>query len=171
MNAINNLRHETRTAAILRDELLRRYPSLAEDAQALADTLEGETDLDKAIAAVIGQIGDYEMLAKAARERSKEIAERAKRLEESADTMRGAILVAMEAASMKKLTLPEATVSVGNRQPGVIVTDEEAAIAAGYAKVKTEVDKSALKDAIKAGTVLPFALMGNGGTSLTIRRA
>jgi Siphovirus Gp157. len=171
MNAMNNLRNETRTAAILRDELIRRFPeALGNDAEALADMIEGETDLDKAIAAVLRQIDEYETMAGALGEQIKTKQCRKKRLEESADSMRGAILTAMEAAGMKKLTLPEATVSVGNRPAAVIVTDEEAAIAAGFAKTTVAVDKTALKDALKAGE-LPFALMSNGGTSLTIRRS
>ncbi|PWC57826.1 hypothetical protein TSH7_25100 [Azospirillum sp. TSH7] len=171
MNAINSLRHETRNASILRDELVRRFPALAEDAQALADTLEGECDLDRAIGAVLRQIDEYETLSTALAEQIKDRQARKKRFDESCDSMRGAILTAMEAASMKKLTFPEATVSVGAKPASVIVTDEAAAIEAGFAKVKTEVDKTKLKDALKGGTELPFAVMSNGGTSLTIRRA
>lgn len=171
MNAINNLRHETRNAAILRDELVRRFPALAEDAQALADTLEGETSLDVAIAAVLAQIEEYETAAAAVAEQIKARQARKKRLEESADAMRGAILTAMEAAGMKKLALPEATVSVSARPASVIVTDEAAAMEAGFVKVKSELDKAMLKDALKDGFTFPFAVMSNGGSSLTIRRA
>jgi len=171
MNAISKLREEARQTTIMRDALLRRFPALAEDEQALADTLDGESNLDRAVEAVVSKVIENETMASAIGERIKALQERKRRLEETADTMRGAVLEAMETARQKKFTFPEATISISAPVPSAIVTDETAAVQAGYGEMVPKVDRTAIRNALKGGAAMTFATLNNGAPRLMLRRS
>lgn len=171
MNAIARLREETRQTNIVRDALLRRWPGLADDERALADTLEGETDLGRAVEAVVSVIIEHETMADALGMRIKAMQDRKRRLEETAETMRGAVQEALETAGLKKLVMPEATVSLSAPVHSVVIADDLAAVQAGYGEMVPKVDKSAVRNALKDGATLTFATLNNGMPRLMLRRA
>jgi len=75
----------------------------------------------------------------------------------------------MSAAGLRKVHLPEATLSVRAVPPSVIVADE-GAIPAAYLKTTVAVDKAALAEALKSGKRIPGAMLSNGGETLSVRQ-
>ena len=141
---------------------------MAEDPQALVDTLEGETDLNEALLTVASQVEDYKAMAAATGERIAALQSRKSRLENSAETLRTIILQAMDNTGTDKVAGPEMTLSCRETK-GQLVIDDEAAVPSEYFKPQDpKLDKKALKEAVEAGPV-PGAHLSNGGLSLTIR--
>lgn len=160
---------EAMRVSCLRARLLDLYPELGEDAQALADTLEGMSDFNDMVCVVIDSAENDAALVTALQDRVASMNLRMQRLSEREDRKRRAVAGAMEAAGVRKIEAPEFTISLRALPSKVVVTDETR-IPADYWREKTTktVDKTALKTALENGTV-PGAELSNGGIGLSVR--
>lgn len=149
-------------AAMLRDEL-------GEDERAYLDTLEGETDLYEWVSRLLGKIEDDEGIIAALSAQIEDRNLRKSRAGERVKSHRNAIQALLECARLDKLALPEATVSVRDVPPKIIVTDE-AAVPDELCKFTRRPDMAAIKAGVESGAAVPGVSFDNGGTSLTIRR-
>jgi hypothetical protein len=158
----------------LRDELLARWPTLAEDEPALWDTLEGCSDgsFDVQLSIALRMADEARMMADGIAVRQEELAERKRRLSEREEAIRRAILSAMEMVGRKTITLPEATITISRTAPSLLVPDEtKVGPGPWWVTPPPKLSKSALKDAIVGeGRVVAGAYMSNGGSQLQIRR-
>jgi hypothetical protein len=75
----------------------------------------------------------------------------------------------LKAAGLLKVTLPEATVSIGKKAAAVEIVDEDALPDNVVRLVRTP-DKTAIKAALAIGEI-PGARMGEVGETLTVRAA
>ena len=150
------------------DALLIEYPELAEDEILRADMIEGSTDFP----AVIGRLLDAERNASAMSDaikgRRDALAERAQRYDRHSDGLRAAMLKMMQAGDLKKMALPEATISVRAGSPRVIITDETM-VPEDLCRVTVAPDKRLIKERIDAGESVPGAVLSNSEPSLAIR--
>jgi len=151
-----------------RDALLAAFPELAEDDQALADTLDGETDAIDVIARFIREGREDEAMAAALDAMMKDMGERKQRIKARAERRRGIALSLMQAVGERKIERPDFTASVRSVPPKVEITDE-AALPDALCKVTRSPDKAAIKQAIEAGEDVPGAMMSNGTETLTVR--
>jgi hypothetical protein len=170
---MTNLDAAARNNAILREELLRAYPGLIEDDQALSDTLEGISDFSDAVAAVVRSMDDDEMMIVGIKDRQSDLTARQQRHEARIASKRAALTLAMERAGEKKITAPDFTLSLTAVAPKVIVTDE-GALPKDYL-VQPEPppprpDKKLIKQALADGFEVPGATLSNGSTTITIRK-
>lgn len=169
MNLHNAIRHHE----LLRDRLLAEFPELREDETALADTLDGVSDLDEAIAAVVRSLDDDEAMVVGIGDRQTSLATRADRYKARIETKRKLIADAMEAAALKKIVKPDFTLSLTPVKPKVVITDE-ALVPPGYKIAPTppepKPDKKQIGDDLRAGYVVPGATLSNGGFTVTLRR-
>lgn len=167
------LRAEAGRYTFLRDELLRRFPSLAEDDQALADSLEGISDLDEAIAAVARSVDDDEILLSGIEARRSELDARYLRIETRVVSKKGAIFEAMCQAGKPKVELPFATISLRNNPVSVVVTDETA-IPPKYMTTPEppapKPDKRAILAALKEGAAVMGCELSNPSQSIQWRK-
>lgn len=146
-------------AAHLRD-------NLDDDERAYLDTLEGETDLIEWVRKLLGRIEEDEGNILALKEQIGDRTTRKSRAEHRIETNREAIKALLDCARLDKLTLPEATVSVRDIGPKIIVTDE-ALLPDEYVRITRKPDMAAIKAATDS---VPGTSMDNGGASLIIRR-
>jgi hypothetical protein len=162
---VDIVREEVRqTVAYLRAQ----FPDLQDDERAWMDTLEGETSIVEVANRIVERIGDCETLAEALKERIGGMIIRKGRLESQADGLRGGLVILMGEAGLKKLELAEATVSVRDVKPKLIVTDETL-IPEALCKVVRKPDMTAIRAAAEQGNV-PGTALDNGRSSVTIRR-
>lgn len=157
----------------LREMLLVQCPELAEDEQTLADTLEGISSIDEALAAVARSIEDDEALADGCKKRMVELAERAARFSQRIETKRRLIAETMERAGLAKVTLHDMTLSLSHPAPKVIITDESrlpAHVMVAPEPPAPKPDRKAIAGLLKSGVAVPGAELSNGGISLTVRR-
>jgi len=151
----------------LREQLQTEYREA--DEETLQDTLEGLSSLPDALAAVVrSYLGDLALVA-AVGIRIAQMQERMHRIEYQADKKRMIVSSIMERAAIKKLAEPDFTASLRTVPPSLLVNDE-AQIPAGFWKPQPpKLDKRAVIAVLTSGQAVPGALMGNGGTTLTVR--
>ena len=151
----------------LRQRIQELFPNT--DEETLADTVEGLSHLDEVLAEVVRSTLHDEALADALKARINGMRVRLDRLEAGAETKRAAVAAAMTDAQMRIFTMPEATVSLRDLPPKLVVTDEEAIPDAYWKPQPPKLDRRERGDALKAGANLPGAVLGNGGVTLAVR--
>lgn len=150
-------------------DLFAAYPELAEDNELRADMLEGETDYHAVLARLVAQEREADSLAKGTAERIRDIQGRKARYERKKAAVRELMHRLLKAAGLPKVTLPEATVSIGRKAAAVEITDEDA-LPDNVVRITREPNKTAIKEALALGDV-PGARMGEVGEQLSVRAA
>lgn len=151
-------------------DLVAAYPELAEDEELRSDTIEGETDAYRVLGKIVAIERDANSMVLAIGERTKELAARKERYVRRKDAMRALLLRLLKAADLNKVSLPEATVSVGKGRAGVEIVDESA-VPARFLKVVKSPDKTLIKEALDAGKIVKGAVLREGQPTLTVRAA
>lgn len=167
MNALSAKLTDYKT---VKDRLLAEYPSLRDDDDALCDTLEGCTDLPDALCGIMRAVDDDETAVAAIKDRIKQLQARADRIAARAIGRRDIVAAAMQDAGLKRLPMHDMTVTISARPPSVVVTDEAALPNEFLVFAPPKPNKTAIKDALKAGREIPGAMLSNGGMSLTVRK-
>jgi len=151
----------------LRRHLIETYPDI--DDETLFDTLEGATNLNEAVGAIVRSAVDDESLADALKARVDNMRERLSRIQHTASQKRRAALEAMEQVDLKKIVEPDFTISVRPGSPGVVVTCEAEIPDAYKVPQPTKIDRRKILDALKAGADVPGAVLSNSRNTLSVR--
>lgn len=144
------------------------HPEITEDAEFLADVLEGETDLHKVIEKALTERQEALMMATAIKARMSDLSERMKRYEAKADTMKGLARDLMLASGLDKLPLPEATLTITKPRLSVEVLDVND-LPQGFFATERKADKKAIMEAFEAGMKVPGADVVKSDFGLTVR--
>lgn len=150
------------------DNLLAQFPELIEDDVLRTDMIEGQTDAFTFLSMLVRKIGESDALADGVDLYRQELAERESRIRRRIFSLRGLAFKIMEAAELKKAELPEATLSIRNGTPKVIIVDETQ-LPENCVRTKTEPDKTKIKDALLSGETVEGAVLSNAEPSLSIR--
>lgn len=167
-NAERILSKEMAAARALRESIA---VVLGDDADTLRDTIEGETGLHEAIAAVLGLMREDEILMIGLSGMMATLEARKHRLEERTKRCRAAIEQAMLIGELTRLDLPDASLTIKRVPPNVEIIDEAKVPAEFWKAQDPKLDKSALKAALKDGRAVEGATLGNGGITVQIRRS
>jgi hypothetical protein len=151
----------------LRDRLLAEIPDL--DAETLADTLEGITDLREMLAELIRSALEDEALAEGLSTRLNDRKARLERLETRAGRKRQLVLRVMGEADIQKLTQSDFTASLKQGAPTLDVVDEAKVPAAYWKPQPSKLDKQGLLAALKAGVAIGGVAIASGLTQLSVR--
>ena len=158
---------ELRTYRSLRERLLAELPGI--DAETLADTLEGITDLREMLAEVIRSAIDDQALAAGLSTRLSEMKARLERLETSAQRKRELALKAMRDAEIRKLLEPDFSASLRHGAPTLEVVEENNIPAAYWKPQPAKLDRQGLLAALKAGTAIDGAVLEPPRLQLSVR--
>lgn len=151
----------------LRARLLAEDPDL--DEETLADTLEGLTDLNEIIAAILRAALNDEAFADGLKTRIAEMQGRLERLAERASKRRQIAREAMIDADIKKIMAPDLTVSLRLGNPGLTIIDE-ASIPATYWTPRTpRLNRQELLSDLKQGRLVAGALLSNPESIISVR--
>lgn len=136
------------------------------------DTLEGETEAVEIADWLIGSILADEAMAAALKVQEAAMKARRDRIEARAKAKRRAGIELLNAAGLKKLERPRATLSRTAGRTSVQITDE-ASVPTQLCTVKTVTtpDKAAIKRQLEAGETVPGAELVRGDDALTMRVA
>jgi Siphovirus Gp157 len=139
-----------------------------EEDAALADTIEGASDLKEALIFALRQAREAEAFARVIEGMKDDLDERRRRYEARADKLRAAALQAAVECGETKIVAPDftATVSPGRRK--LVITDE-AQVPDTFCRVKREPNKAAIMDAIEAGMTPEWATLSNRQPFWTVR--
>ena len=160
------MRHDPLVVRMQIEQLLREYPDLAEDDIPLA--LESETDAVQYLRHLERLRLQAVAMAKSIDIVVEDLTARRNRFARRDEGIRRLMFGLLQAANLRKLELPEATLSIRNGVPKVIVTDE-AAVPETFVRIKRELDISAIKVALKDGIPVPGATLSNADEILAIR--
>lgn len=152
--------------------LVERLMDTQDDQVAIADTLEAEAyPLEVKAQNVAYAIKNLEATADAIKAAEKEMAERRKRIENRAMHLREYTKTCMEIAGVTKIDCPHFGLSIKNN-PASVDIFEPSMIPAEFMKQPEPPppapDKTAIKEAIKAGREVPGAMLAQG-TRLEIK--
>jgi hypothetical protein len=164
---MNHLKAEAYRFKILRTRLVASWPEI--DAETLADTLEGITDLHEMIAAVIRSALVDEALQIGLRSRVEEMRQRLARLEERGAKKRLLALEAMTDVGLKKLEQPDFTASTRAGIPSLVVVSDDVIPDTYWVPQPPKLDRQALLAELKRGGEIPGAQLGNPKPTLAVR--
>ena len=161
------LRVELNKHNYARSRLLAEIPDL--DAETLADTLEGITDLREMLAEVIRSALDDEALASGLSTRLSDMKARLERFETRAKRKRQLALRAMSEADIPKLAEADFTAS-SNRARRRLRLSPKTKIPAAYWKPQpSKLDKQGLLAALKSGVAIEGVGIAAAQTQLSVR--
>jgi len=142
---------------------------LADDEQAIADAIEGETGLLEAIGSAVARIGEIAAIRDGIDAYAKQLKARLARLDRQEELIRTALLSAVSATGLKKIELPIATVSLKAVPPSLVVTCEADIPPEFWKPQDPKMDRKAVTDALKAKQAVPGAELSNGGETIAIK--
>lgn len=148
--------------------LLLVHPELKEDEEAWALSLESETEALDLFRQIEQRRQSAAHLAGAIASNIAELQLRQERFVQRERAMRSLMFKLMEQASLKRIELPEATVTIRAGSPQVVILDHRD-LPDELCRIKREADKSAVREALNNGAELKGAYLSNGIPSLSIR--
>lgn len=166
-NDVRSLRDEAEAARIL---LANIRDIIGDDDAAAHDAIEGETSLIEAIASAVDRIAELEAHENALGDMLRDLATRKERFEMKAAQIRAALCLAMVIADLKKLELPQATISRKATPPKVVIIDETAIPSRFWKPSDPKLDKRAILETLKEKVEVPGAELSNGGETIAIKR-
>ena len=134
------------------------------------DMIEGETDFKEIVSYILRRTDDDLILVNGIAARIDELKDRAERLKERSKKRVASIEAAMLIADVKKLELPDATVSQKKVPPKIHITDEALIPSKFWKRSDPRLDRKALIDALKSDENIPGATLDNGGVTIQVRR-
>lgn len=168
MNA-PNLHVET-SAAMMLAEAMREHGF---DEESVQLSISSETSFPEAVSAALQRLAELAEHEEAAKRLATTYRDRATALDFRQERLREALVEALERSGAPlPMRLAEATITVSRPAPSARVTDE-LALPAEYVltKVVTRPDMKAITAALRAGTAVAGASLGNSRPSLVVRRA
>jgi hypothetical protein len=139
------------------------------DAEDWLLALDSETDLHEFLAVLVKQIENAKILATGLHEHIAELKLREDRYERRIDTLRQSIAALMDRANLSKVEMPVATLSVRRGQPQLIGDADPVLLPDELVRIKRELNRTAIKEALKAGREVSGFVLGNAPPQLTIR--
>lgn len=146
------------------------------DDELLADTIEGETSLFEVVDKLLDRMRDCDVTIEGIEAVAAGLAERKRRAEEAKKRDRAMLEQAMTIAGVEKIARPTATLSLSQRAPSVLITEESDIPARFWIAGDPKLDKKALAEAVRAHVEepgehepIPGATLSNGAPSITIR--
>jgi len=152
------------------EALKATYPDLAEDAELLASTIEGETNFDRVMDMLARSINVDDAMEVGAGEFLKQVMARRNRFKRAGDAKRDMAMDLMRVAEQRCVVTPTATFSVSAGRQSVIVDDIDK-LPQGFTKIEKIARATEIKKALEAGDNIDGAHLERGPDYLTIRTA
>ena len=147
------------------------YPEIAEDEDAWALTVESETDVMDLLREIEKRRQAAAAFAGGIASNIAELGLRQERYERREKAMRELAFKIMNFADLKKAELPEATLSIRNGQQRLVsyANISSAELPDDLCRIVREIDKTKIKEALKAGQTVTGFELSNSEPSLSIR--
>lgn len=150
------------------EALRRTHPDIWDDEDDRLLALESETELREFLARVVDRMQNAQAMAEGIDGLFKLWKARLARFEQRIDAMRALAFNLMDQTGVRKIELDAATLSIRAGQPRVIITDE-AALPPDCVRIRTEPNKTAIKEHLERGEPVAGAEMSNAEPVLNVR--
>ncbi len=161
------LTHELTYHEHLREQIRNEFPNV--DEETLADTMEGLTNLNEMLGAIVRSHLDDMAVVDALKSRVADMQDRLSRISKRADKKRELVTSVMEQADLKKLAEVEFTVSLRSSSAPLVVTEEGSIPEPFWKPQAPKLDRQGLIAAIKSGGQVPGVVLGNPRMTIAIR--
>jgi hypothetical protein len=151
----------------IRDRLRAEDPQI--DEQALADTVEGVTDLHEILTTVIRSALADEALATGLKGRIAEMEDRLGRLQDRASKRRQIAKEVMVDLDLRKLTAPDFAASIRPGTPALTVIDEAAVPSIYWEPREPRLNRQELANDLKQGAEIAGVALSNPEPVLSVR--
>lgn len=141
---------------------------LGDDEQAVADMVEGQTNLPEAMTRAVTRIVELEAMEAGLGLMMERLKGRCDRLKQQRETLRTAMAVAMEIGAMKRHETALATITLKPVAAKVEIIDEAAIPSKFWKSQEPRLDRKAVLDALKDKQEVPGATLSNGGAVVQI---
>ncbi|MGA8886289.1 MAG: siphovirus Gp157 family protein [Pseudolabrys sp.] len=155
------------TYRTIRDRIRAQDPQI--DEETLADTVEGLTDLNEIVAAIVRAALADEALATGLKGRIAEIQDRLARLQDSASKRRQIAKDVMLELDVKKITAPDFTVSIRPGMPSLLILDEAAVPSIYWEPREPRLNRQGLLNELKDGADIKGVALSNPEPVLSVR--
>jgi Gp157 protein len=158
-------------AAVLQQEIANlylQYPELVDDDTLRVDTLEGATDLKELLTAIVRGIDDARALRDGTKLRLDELKARHDRFKMRIEFLRAMIIKILAHAGMKKIELPDATLSIKAGVPRVLGSADPASLPDDLCRVTREADMAKIRQRLQDGGAVPGYALSNAEPSLAV---
>ena len=162
-----NLEFAATTYRAICDRIRKQDPQF--DEQALADTVEGLTDLHEILAAVVRAVLADEAMATGLRCRISDTQGRLDRLQDRAAKRRQIAKDVMAELDLKKLTAPDFTASIRPGLPALVVLNEDAVPKTYWEPGEPRLRRQILASDLKGGIEVAGATLSNPEPVLSVR--
>ncbi len=159
--------HELTYHDHIREQIRNEFPDI--DEETLADTLEGLTNLNEMLGAVVRSHLDDMAIIDALKSRMADMQDRLSRISKRAEKKREIVTSVMEQADLKKLAEADFTVSLRASSAPLVVTEEESIPEPYWKPQAPKLDRQGLIAALKSGEHVPGAVLGNPRMAIAIR--
>lgn len=163
------LANELHAHSYLKERLREDFPDI--DDETLADTLEGETELSEALAAIIRSREEDQGLIEALKGRIEALRARLERFQDRADRKRRLVTDVMARAEIRRIVEEDFTVSLRQIPPAIVIEDEGEIPGDFWKPQPPKLDRTALTEALRSGQTVKGASLGAPRASITIRIA
>jgi hypothetical protein len=148
--------------------LYLEFPELVDDDEVLRiDTLEGATNLHELLTAIHRACEDAKALRDGTKIRLEELKARKGRFAMRIDFLRAMMQKILEHAKVKKIELPECTLSIRNGAQQVLGEDASA-LPDELCRIVREPDKIKIKEKLLAGEAVPGFVLSNAAPTLAV---
>lgn len=151
------------------EAMLREHPELTDDEQLRVDMLDGETDITDVMMKLVTLLGRNKALGQGLHHYIEELEQREERYEQRQEFLRDLIFRVMDSAQIKKMELPQATLSLRANPPRLVGDADAATLPDNLCTIKRTVDRTAVKAQIEAGRAIEGFALSNAAPSLNIR--
>ncbi len=139
------------------------------DDDLLSDMIEGETDAGELLDELLEMEATAAAHVEANKGRIKQLQDRNTRLATRGAAARAGMQKLLDAAGLRKMERPAATVGIRALPPKVVGEDIDA-LPYSLLKISYTADRAAIKAALENGECLPGWSMSNGGETIGVRR-
>jgi hypothetical protein len=147
--------------------LLAAHPELEEDEALRMDMAEGQTNAMEMLDELIRVEREAKAVQDAIADELDRLNKRLQRFVDRQRLVRKYMMQLMDAAGLKKVERPTATVSIAAGRPKVVIIDESI-LAEDYLRIKQEPNKELIADALKAGRIVKGATLSNSEPTIRI---
>jgi hypothetical protein len=151
----------------LQEKLTEDYPDANDET--LKDTLEGLTNLNEKLSAVVRSQQEDRVLSDALKSRIGEMQGRHKRFEQKVSRKRELIATVMERAGIDKIMEDDFTLSLRQTPRPLQISDEGEIPEEFWRPQPPKLDRKKIISSLQQNEFIPGALLGNGGVTVSVR--
>jgi hypothetical protein len=148
--------------------LILRYPEIAEDQILRADMLDGETSISDVMTDLIRMCEDARAMRDGTKDQLNNLKLRGERFDRRIEFARSLMMAILGAADLRKLELPEGTVYLRNNAQQIVGEVDAAKLPDDLCKIERKPDKAKIKEALKAGQALDGLALSNSPPSVVV---